>query len=345
MIKLVDLYLSPSTQEANLCIVGDREEDHINQICDLMIPYLTASGITWKRNNPAMTHITSMQDSNAIGVKMHYAMHSNASNGKARGDHVFYKPFSTEGKFAATLLMDAEKAIYPLPDLCKIKLPLILYTEIYSIKAPIAIIDEMFFHDNPDDAAWGHANMAALAKCKAQAICKILGKVFVDPAKPPAPIVSRDPIVPRAQVYTIKSGDTLGAIATFFNTTIVKLVLLNEIKNPNMISIGQVIKISGDSVIPPVVKPVVIKPVIVKPVVKPIVIAFSGRILKLEKPLMFGEDVRKVQIKLNQLKYNCGKTDGFFGAQTESGVKAFQHANKLVEDGQVGKLTWKKLFN
>lgn len=181
---MIDLYLSPSTQEHNSCKMGDMEEDHINQICDLMIPYLTASGITWKRNNPAMTHITSMQDSNAIGVKMHYAMHSNASNGKARGDHVFYKPFSTEGKFAATLLMDAEKAIYPLPDLCKIKLPLILYTEIYSIKAPIAIIDEMFFHDNPDDAAWGHANMAVIAKVKAQALCKILGKVFVDPAKP-----------------------------------------------------------------------------------------------------------------------------------------------------------------
>lgn len=181
---MIDIYLSPSTQEKNQCVMGDFEEQHINQICDLMIPYLVASDITWRRNIPAMNHISSMQDSNAIGVKMHYAIHSNASNGKARGDHVFYKPFSTEGKFAATLLMEAEKTIYPLPELCKIKLPLILYTEIYSTKASITIIDEMFFHDNPEDAAWGHANMAALAKCKAQALCKILGKVFVDPAKP-----------------------------------------------------------------------------------------------------------------------------------------------------------------
>lgn len=190
---MVDLYLSPSTQEHNSCKMGDMEENHMNSICDLVIPYLVASGITWRRNVPTMSHITSMQDSNAIGVKMHYAMHSNASNTKARGDYVFYKPFNSAGKLAANLLMEAERVIYPLPDLCKIVLAITRYTEIYSIKAPIAIIDEMFFHDNPEDATWGHANMAILAKCKAQAICKILGKVFVDPAKP---IPSRAHTVP-----------------------------------------------------------------------------------------------------------------------------------------------------
>lgn len=335
---MLDLYLSPSTQEHNICIMGDKEEDHINKICDLMIPYLNASGISWKRNKPTMSHITSMQDSNATGVKMHYAMHSNASNGKARGNHVYYKPFSSAGKFAATLLMDAEKLIYPLPDLCKVKLPLILYTEIYSTKAEITIIDEFFYHDNLEDATWGHNNLKQIAKAKAQAVCKILGKVFIDPSvivKPatPAPIISRDPIVPRPKIYTVKSGDTLGAIATLYKTTVAKLVSLNGIKNASMISVGQIIKISGsgDSVI--------------SPVVKPVIIAFSGRVLKLDKPLMLGEDVRTLQNRLNLLKFNCGRIDGFFGDATVKAVKGFQRANKLVEDGQVGKLTWAKLFN
>lgn len=333
---MIDLYLSVSTQEHNSCKMGDMEENHMNGICDLMVPYIIASGITWKRNNPTMNHITSMQDSNAIGVKMHYAMHSNASNGKARGDHVFYKPFSTEGKFAATLLMEAEKAIYPLPELCKVKLPLILYTEIYSIKAPITAIDEMFFHDNPDDAVWGHANMAMIAKCKAQALCKILGKVFVDPATPaPVPIVSRDPVIQRAQVYTVKSGDTLDAIATFFNTTIVKLVLLNKIKNPDMISVGQIIKISGDSVIPPVVKPPIPSRAHVAPV-------FNGVVLRLGSK---GAEVKVVQQRLDALGFDCGKADSDFGKLTRTAVIKFQKSRKIKADGLVGKITWSKLFS
>jgi len=340
----IEIYLSPSTQNHNSCVMGDVESQHMNQICDLMIPYLNASSIIWKRNKPTMNHITSMQDSNAIGVKMHYAMHSNASNGKARGNHVYYKPFNSAGKFAATLLTDAEKAIYPLPDLCKIKLPLILYTEIYGTKAEITIIDEFFFHDNLEDATWGHLHMKELAKCKSQAICKILGKTFIDPnviVKPvtPTPIVSRDSVTPRPQIYTVKSGDTLDAIATLYKTTVEKLVTLNGIKNASMISVGQIIKI--DSVIPPVVKPVVVKPVVVKPVI----IAFPGRVLKLDKPIMYGEDVRKVQIKLNQLKYNCGKTDGFFGNQTKSAVSLFQKSKGLAVDGVIGANTWNKLFN
>ncbi len=44
-------------------------------------------------------------------------------------------------------------------------------------------------------------------------------------------------------IYTVKSGDTLSAIAKKYKTTVSKLVKLNGIKNANLITVGQKIKI------------------------------------------------------------------------------------------------------
>ena len=52
-----------------------------------------------------------------------------------------------------------------------------------------------------------------------------------------------------------------------------------------------------------------------------------------------GEDVRAIQVKLNELGYDTGGTDGIFGSKTQSAVKAFQKANKLTADGIVGDKT------
>lgn len=45
--------------------------------------------------------------------------------------------------------------------------------------------------------------------------------------------------------YTVVKGDTLSALARKFNTTVAKLVSLNNIKDPNLIVIGQVLQIDG----------------------------------------------------------------------------------------------------
>lgn len=67
------------------------------------------------------------------------------------------------------------------------------------------------------------------------------------------------------------------------------------------------------------------------------------RILKLTSPNMRGEDVRWAQERLNELGYNCGKADGIFGQGTDKAVKAFQRANGLSQDGDIGPKTWAKL--
>ena len=56
-------------------------------------------------------------------------------------------------------------------------------------------------------------------------------------AKPQAPATTTN------RTYTVKRGDTLGAIATAHKTTVAKLASLNKIRNVNVLSVGQVLKV------------------------------------------------------------------------------------------------------
>ena len=45
------------------------------------------------------------------------------------------------------------------------------------------------------------------------------------------------------RTYTVVKGDTLTKIAKRFNTTVKRLCELNNISNPNLIRVGQVLRI------------------------------------------------------------------------------------------------------
>ena len=70
-----------------------------------------------------------------------------------------------------------------------------------------------------------------------------------------------------------------------------------------------------------------------------------SRILKLTSPLMYGEDIRAVQNKLNSLGYVAGTADGYYGNMTRNAVINFQSKKGLAADGDVGPTTWSALFN
>lgn len=56
-----------------------------------------------------------------------------------------------------------------------------------------------------------------------------------------------------------------------------------------------------------------------------------------------GEDVKNLQLKLNQVgNYNL-ETDGVFGSKTQAAVKDYQQKNGLATDGIVGNQTWASL--
>lgn len=84
----------------------------------------------------------------------------------------------------------------------------------------------------------------------------------------------------------------------------------------------------------------------VTPIQKPVanvVPVFSRPLKNLGKGnYMRGEDVKALQTRLNDLKYNCGKPDGVFGEQTEAAVIAFKKDHAV--DGTVDLATWQKIF-
>lgn len=46
-----------------------------------------------------------------------------------------------------------------------------------------------------------------------------------------------------APTYTVQAGDTLGAIASRVGTTVAVLVELNELTDPNVLEVGQVLRL------------------------------------------------------------------------------------------------------
>ena len=54
------------------------------------------------------------------------------------------------------------------------------------------------------------------------------------------------PVLASAESYTVKSGDTLSAIAREKNTTVDAIAQKNKISNVNLITVGQVLEIEDD---------------------------------------------------------------------------------------------------
>lgn len=70
---------------------------------------------------------------------------------------------------------------------------------------------------------------------------------------------------------------------------------------------------------------------------------YPGYLIKRD---MTGDIVKKVQARLIELGFSCGRSgaDGIFGTNTYKAIIAFQKANRLTTDGIVGINTWNKLF-
>ncbi len=150
------IFLSPSAQEYNVGY-GDfgTEEYRMNRIADIVERMLKEDGYTVYRNNPNEKLSAAVKKSNEIGPDIHVALHSNASGEgfSAQGPEIFANRPGTSGDKLANSIYEEIMQIYP----DQTKGRGVLYTsslyEIIRTNAP-AVLLEVAFHDNPEDANW-----------------------------------------------------------------------------------------------------------------------------------------------------------------------------------------------
>ena len=173
------IFLSPSTQEYNPYVTGGNEELYANLIADAMEPYLRASGIDFTRNDPNGSVSTSVAASNAGNYDFHLAIHSNAAPenlaGMLQGPDVYYYRDSSRSRAAAEIFANNLKLIYPNPELVTTTL-----AELRRTAAP-AVLVEVAYHDNVDDANWITSNIDRIAENLALSTADYLGVPFVEP--------------------------------------------------------------------------------------------------------------------------------------------------------------------
>lgn len=171
------IYLSPSTQEKNVGIGNyGTEEYRMNLICDILQKILEENNILVYRNRPEWSLQKVVEDSNNKNPCIHLALHSNAGNGTARGCEVFCHRFGGEGNKLAELVYLGLEKITPTNDR-GIKEGYNFFGkgkhlyELASTNAP-AVLVEIAFHDNLEDAEWVIKHMEGIANTIANAVLK-----------------------------------------------------------------------------------------------------------------------------------------------------------------------------
>lgn len=206
------IYLSPSTQEWNQYVTGSgSEEHHMNLLADALVPYLVSNGIRYTRNRPDMTAASSIQEANRGSYDFYLALHSNAAPegryGQERGIIAFYYPGSTQGQRAAELIAEELRDIYPLPERVTTR-PTTTLGEVRRSRAP-AVLAEIGYHDNYEDAVWVEGHMDAIAQQLARALTRFFGLPFIYPMDPVDGVVNVNYGTLNLRSYPASSGTVL----------------------------------------------------------------------------------------------------------------------------------------
>ncbi|MCR6597668.1 N-acetylmuramoyl-L-alanine amidase [Bacillus halotolerans] len=137
--------------------------------------------------------------------------------------------------------------------------------------------------------------------------------------------------------YTVKKGDTLSKIAKEHGVSVANLQSWNNIKDPNKITVGQKLKLTGSGTSS------------TKPISKKTSYALPSGIYKVKSPMRKGDDVRQIQKALAALYFYPDKVaknngiDGVYGPKTANAVKRFQSMYGLKADAIYGPKTKAKL--
>ena len=179
---MADVYISPSVQDWNVGFGSyGTEEERMNLLADVLDYELKRHGLTTDRNSPDMTLAQVVADSNSVNPTVHVALHSNAANGQARGAEVYAHRFGGAGEQLARDVYERIEEIAPTPGLgVKEGYSTFGGQGMYELKrtsAP-AILAEVAFHDNPEDAQFIIDNIYELGQAIAKGILDYFGITY-----------------------------------------------------------------------------------------------------------------------------------------------------------------------
>ena len=181
------LFLSPSTQEWNPYADGRGNEEMVmNQLATAMEPYLRSSGSVFVRNDPERNVAGAIADSNAGKFDVHLALHSNAAPqqfaGLLRGIDVYFAPSSYDSELLATITANNLQRIYPIENQVVAR-PTNSLGEVLRTKA-VAILAEIGYHDNPEDAEWIRKNLTQIAQNLVLSLTDYFGIPYISASEP-----------------------------------------------------------------------------------------------------------------------------------------------------------------
>lgn len=153
---MAKVYLSPSSQTANLWTDGTTEAERMQEFSNLVKKGLEAKGHTVYGNDNSLTLSERIKKSNALSIDAHVALHSNAGGGK--GPEVYYYASSTKGKSLASNIESKLKDLYGSSRGIKSD----SLTETKDTTAVAALV-EIAFHDNSTDVTWMKNNKQKIA--------------------------------------------------------------------------------------------------------------------------------------------------------------------------------------
>ncbi|NLG84196.1 MAG: N-acetylmuramoyl-L-alanine amidase [Firmicutes bacterium] len=172
------VYLSPSTQSANIGVDGISEKDRMRTLAEALAPVLKAKGYRVFLSAPHYTLLVAIRESVSLLVPrlgdVHLALHSNAAPvpGTASGIEAWVYARGGRGDRLGTCVLARLRRVLTLPlrvakdgGLCKVAgVDGPSLVELRRTTAP-AVLLELFFHDNPRDvkeylAKWPHVVQA-----------------------------------------------------------------------------------------------------------------------------------------------------------------------------------------
>ncbi|MBD2386897.1 glycoside hydrolase family protein [Cylindrospermum sp. FACHB-282] len=128
---------------------------------------------------------------------------------------------------------------------------------------------------------------------------------------------------------------------------LVEILTLSTLEKSDLISVLEQYKNARNFVFAPATKVIPSGERVLVTARKPTILKVSNP-PTLNTPLLVrgveGDDVKKLQNRLNDLGFDAGEADGIFGKKTEEAVGEFQKKQSITVDGKVGSNTWSKLW-